>query len=277
MEKAIKNDVPGIDAECGGACACATCHVYVDEAGSPTTGGPSAMEEDMLDFASKCSRTAGSRARSRYATSSTAWSCACRRGRTDRRYGATSSTARQRGIVRALTAGFEGSLPSVACTPASRSRRLTTRRETLANALCGATARYFSNASRPDDDRFAGIVSVGNGGSGEAVRRAKQGARPGKTCRPPESIAGCPAANKLCPSRPNGSRLHECELACRYPRRHRASAAPAPSEEKRSRHKSRAMGSRERWPKRRIASISRSSRQTFIVAPRSAARRFSRV
>jgi 2Fe-2S ferredoxin len=50
METAIKNDVPGIEAECGGACACATCHVYVDEAWWETTGGPSPMEEDMLDF-----------------------------------------------------------------------------------------------------------------------------------------------------------------------------------------------------------------------------------
>ena len=51
MEAAIKSGVPGIVAECGGACACATCHVYVDEAWTATTGAPSHMEEDMLDFA----------------------------------------------------------------------------------------------------------------------------------------------------------------------------------------------------------------------------------
>jgi ferredoxin, 2Fe-2S len=51
MENAIRNDVPGIVAECGGACTCATCHVYVDEAWAGKTGEPSAMEEDMLDFA----------------------------------------------------------------------------------------------------------------------------------------------------------------------------------------------------------------------------------
>ena len=51
MEGAIKNRVRGIDADCGGACACATCHVYVDEAWSDKTGSPSAMEESMLDFA----------------------------------------------------------------------------------------------------------------------------------------------------------------------------------------------------------------------------------
>lgn len=51
MEAAKLNNVPGIEAECGGACACATCHVYVDEAWRPTTGKPSDMEEDMLDFA----------------------------------------------------------------------------------------------------------------------------------------------------------------------------------------------------------------------------------
>jgi 2Fe-2S ferredoxin len=51
METAIKNDIPGIVAECGGACACATCHVYVDEAWSDAAGEPAPMEEDMLDFA----------------------------------------------------------------------------------------------------------------------------------------------------------------------------------------------------------------------------------
>ena len=51
MEAAVKNMVPGIDADCGGACACATCHVYVDENFAAETGRPSAMEESMLDFA----------------------------------------------------------------------------------------------------------------------------------------------------------------------------------------------------------------------------------
>ncbi len=51
MENAIRNAVPGIDAECGGACACATCHVYVDEAWTEKVGSPDVMEEDMLDFA----------------------------------------------------------------------------------------------------------------------------------------------------------------------------------------------------------------------------------
>lgn len=50
METAVKNGVPGIEAECGGACACATCHVYVDEAWREIVGPPTAMEEDMLDF-----------------------------------------------------------------------------------------------------------------------------------------------------------------------------------------------------------------------------------
>ncbi len=51
MENAVRNSVPGIEAECGGACACATCHVYVDEAWTEKVGPPAPMEEDMLDFA----------------------------------------------------------------------------------------------------------------------------------------------------------------------------------------------------------------------------------
>jgi len=52
MEAAVRNGIPGIVAECGGACACATCHVYVDEAWIDKVGEPSEMEEGMLDFAS---------------------------------------------------------------------------------------------------------------------------------------------------------------------------------------------------------------------------------
>lgn len=52
METAVKHQVPGIDADCGGACACATCHVIVDAAWAEKAGKPSQMEEDMLDFAS---------------------------------------------------------------------------------------------------------------------------------------------------------------------------------------------------------------------------------
>ncbi|MBX3529720.1 MAG: (2Fe-2S)-binding protein [Rhizobiaceae bacterium] len=51
MENAVRNGVPGIEAECGGACACATCHVYVAEDWSERVGRPEPMEEDMLDFA----------------------------------------------------------------------------------------------------------------------------------------------------------------------------------------------------------------------------------
>lgn len=51
MEGAVKNLVPGIDADCGGACACATCHVYVDAAWLAKLPPKSDMEETMLDFA----------------------------------------------------------------------------------------------------------------------------------------------------------------------------------------------------------------------------------
>ncbi len=53
MEAAIRNAIPEITAECGGGCACATCHVYVDEPFLGLTGKPSDQEEDMLDFAYK--------------------------------------------------------------------------------------------------------------------------------------------------------------------------------------------------------------------------------
>ena len=51
MEVALQNGVPGIDADCGGACACATCHVYVDKNWVEKTGEAEQMEQDMLDFA----------------------------------------------------------------------------------------------------------------------------------------------------------------------------------------------------------------------------------
>jgi ferredoxin, 2Fe-2S len=51
MEAAKRDVIGGIEAECGGACACATCHVYIDKAWTEKTGKPAAMEEDMLDFA----------------------------------------------------------------------------------------------------------------------------------------------------------------------------------------------------------------------------------
>ena len=57
MEGAVKNNIPGIDADCGGACACATCHVYVDEAWTDKTGSASSMEESMLDFANELKPT----------------------------------------------------------------------------------------------------------------------------------------------------------------------------------------------------------------------------
>ncbi|HVY84546.1 MAG TPA: 2Fe-2S iron-sulfur cluster-binding protein [Caulobacterales bacterium] len=57
MEAAIKHGVPGIDADCGGACACATCHVYVDPAWAEKTGEASSMEQSMLDFANDVEET----------------------------------------------------------------------------------------------------------------------------------------------------------------------------------------------------------------------------
>ncbi len=51
METAVRNAIPEIEAECGGACACATCHVYVEPEWVAKTGKAEPMEEDMLDFA----------------------------------------------------------------------------------------------------------------------------------------------------------------------------------------------------------------------------------
>ncbi|MEM1383419.1 MAG: 2Fe-2S iron-sulfur cluster-binding protein [Pseudomonadota bacterium] len=51
MEGAVSNNVPGIDADCGGACACSTCHVYVDPAWVEKLPEKEDMETDMLDFA----------------------------------------------------------------------------------------------------------------------------------------------------------------------------------------------------------------------------------
>ncbi|MCO6382769.1 MAG: 2Fe-2S iron-sulfur cluster binding domain-containing protein [Vannielia sp.] len=51
MEGARDNGIPGIDADCGGACACSTCHVYVAPEWVEKLPGREAMEEDMLDFA----------------------------------------------------------------------------------------------------------------------------------------------------------------------------------------------------------------------------------
>ena len=51
MEGAIQNNIPGIDADCGGACACATCHVYVDEKWFDKLKKKEPAEQDMLDMA----------------------------------------------------------------------------------------------------------------------------------------------------------------------------------------------------------------------------------
>ncbi|MEE2773439.1 MAG: 2Fe-2S iron-sulfur cluster-binding protein [Pseudomonadota bacterium] len=51
MEGARDNNIPGIEADCGGACACSTCHVYVDPTWVDRLPPKEDMEEDMLDFA----------------------------------------------------------------------------------------------------------------------------------------------------------------------------------------------------------------------------------
>ena len=51
MEGAVQNDIPGIDADCGGSMACATCHVYVKEEWFNKLPKKEDGEEDMLDMA----------------------------------------------------------------------------------------------------------------------------------------------------------------------------------------------------------------------------------
>ena len=51
MEGAVQNDIPGIDADCGGSMACATCHVYVDEKWYEKIPLKDEGEQDMLDMA----------------------------------------------------------------------------------------------------------------------------------------------------------------------------------------------------------------------------------
>jgi 2Fe-2S ferredoxin len=51
MMAAKRNNVPGIDADCGGSCSCATCHVYVEEAWRDAVGSRGAIEEATLEFA----------------------------------------------------------------------------------------------------------------------------------------------------------------------------------------------------------------------------------
>jgi 2Fe-2S ferredoxin len=51
MQGAVDNNVPGIDADCGGECACATCHVYVDPTWLAKTGTQGEQEASMLSFA----------------------------------------------------------------------------------------------------------------------------------------------------------------------------------------------------------------------------------
>ena len=51
MEGAVQNDILGIDADCGGSCACATCHAYVEEKWFDKLPKKEDAEEDMLDMA----------------------------------------------------------------------------------------------------------------------------------------------------------------------------------------------------------------------------------
>jgi 2Fe-2S ferredoxin len=53
MEGAVRNNIPGILADCGGVCSCATCHVFVDPEWLARTGPRTDVEESMLDYANE--------------------------------------------------------------------------------------------------------------------------------------------------------------------------------------------------------------------------------
>jgi 2Fe-2S ferredoxin len=57
METALKSDISGVVAECGGSCTCATCLVHVDEKWFPVVGPPSPEEEEMIDTAFEITST----------------------------------------------------------------------------------------------------------------------------------------------------------------------------------------------------------------------------
>jgi 2Fe-2S ferredoxin len=53
MRAAVDHNVPGIDGDCGGQCACATCHVFIEAPWSALTGARTAREDEMLNFAAE--------------------------------------------------------------------------------------------------------------------------------------------------------------------------------------------------------------------------------
>jgi ferredoxin, 2Fe-2S len=61
MEGSVQNNLPGIIAECGGSCSCATCHIYVDGVWLDRLGEPAPEESELLEYLD------GSRANSRLA------------------------------------------------------------------------------------------------------------------------------------------------------------------------------------------------------------------
>lgn len=54
MQVAQRNDIPGITADCGGACACATCHVHIAAEWAERIGAPDAVEADLLEMVDDC-------------------------------------------------------------------------------------------------------------------------------------------------------------------------------------------------------------------------------